>query len=84
MCSPAHHFNLQLCDGKLTEQCICDMMAHRLNWISHNYKSIKVEKYKVIVDALNSDAEVIPRRLTILPLSIYGSPQWHARSSGMT
>ena len=80
---PAHHFNLLLRGGKLTQQYVCDMMAkiesHRLNWIRYNQKSIKAEKYKVIVDALNSDAEVIPGRLTILPPSMYASPRWYAK-----
>ncbi|KAJ8352196.1 hypothetical protein SKAU_G00236720 [Synaphobranchus kaupii] len=81
--NPAHHFNLMLRSGKLTQQYVCDMIAkmesHRLDWIRYNQKSIKAEKYKVIVDALNSDAEVIPGCLTILPPSIYGSPRWYAK-----
>ncbi|XP_038063179.1 uncharacterized protein LOC119733887 [Patiria miniata] len=53
--------------------------SHRPRWICNNQKSIKAEKYKVIVDALNSDAEMLPGRLTILPPSIYGSPWWYAK-----
>ena len=75
----AHHFNLLLRGGRLTQQYVCDMMAKiesaHLNWICHNQKSFKAEKYKVIVDALSSDTETIPVRLTILPPTIYGSPR---------
>ena len=53
--------------------------SHRLNWIRCNQKSIKAERYKIIVDALNSDAEVLPGRLTIVPPSICGSPRWYAK-----
>ena len=53
--------------------------SHCLNWIHHNQKPNKAEKYKVIVDALNSDGEVIPGCLTILPPPIYGSPQRYAK-----
>ncbi len=78
-----HHFSLLLRGGRLTQQYVCDMMAkiesQRLNWIRHNQKSIKAEKYKVIVDALSSDTEIIPGRLTILPPTIYGSPRWYAK-----
>lgn len=66
----AQHFNLLLCGGRLTQQYACDMMAkielHHLNWICHNQKSIKAEKYKIIVDALNSDTEIIPECLFTL------------------
>ena len=79
----AHHFNLLLRGGRLTQQYVCDMMAkiesQSLNWIPHNEKSIKAEKYKVIVDALSSDTEIIPGRLTILPPTIYGSPRWYTK-----
>ena len=79
----AQHFNLLLRGGRLTQQYVCDMMAkielHRLNWIRHNQKSIKAEKYKIIVDARNSHSEIIPGRLTILPPTIYGSPRWYAK-----
>ncbi|KAL7404369.1 hypothetical protein ABVT39_013730 [Epinephelus coioides] len=53
--------------------------SQHLNWIRHNQNSIKAEKYKVIVDALNSGREIIPERLTVLPPSIYGSPRWYAK-----
>ena len=78
---PTHHFNLLLRGGKLTQQYVCDMMAkiESLNWIRCNQKSIKAEKYKIIIDALNSDAAVLPGRFTILPPSIYGSPRWYAK-----
>ena len=79
----AHHFNLLLWGGRLTQQYVCDMMANtesqRLNWIHHNQKSIKAEKNKVIVVALSSDTEIIPGCLTILPPTIYGSPSWYAK-----
>ena len=80
---PENHFNLLLRGGRLTQQYVCDMFAkiesHRLKWVRNNQKTVKADKYKVIVDALNSDAEVIPGRLTILPPSIYGSPRWYAK-----
>ena len=79
----ANHFNLLLQVGRLTQRYVYDMMANiesqRLNWIRHNQKSIKAEKYKVIVDALSSDTEIIPGHLTILPPTIYGSPRWYAK-----
>ena len=63
MRDPAHHFNILLRGGKLTQKYVCDMItiieSHRLHWIRHNQKSIKAKKYKVIVDSLNCDAEVI-------------------------
>ena len=80
---PGNHFNLLLRGGRLTQQYVCDMFAkiesYRLNWVRQNQKTIKAEKYKVIDDALKSDAEVLPGRLTILPPSIYGSPRWYAK-----
>lgn len=53
--------------------------SHRIKWIRINRKSIKAEQYKVTVDALKSDTEVISGRLTILPPSIYGSSWWYAK-----
>ncbi len=76
---PAHHFNLLLRGGKLTQlYMMAKLESHRLTWIRYNQKSREAEKYKVIIDALNSDAEVIHGRLTILP-PIYGSPRWYAK-----
>ena len=53
--------------------------SQRLNWIRFNQKSIKAEKYTVFADALSSDTEIIPGRLTILPPTIYGLPRWYAK-----
>lgn len=80
MSDPAQLFNLLLRGGKLTQlYMMAKLESHRLNWIHYNQKSREAEKYKVIVDALNSDTEVIHGRLTILPPSICGSPQWYAK-----
>ena len=77
------HYNILLRGGRLSQQYACDMFAkiesYRLNYIKISQKQIKAEKYTAVVDALNSDDEILPGRLTILPASVYGSPRWYAR-----
>ena len=77
------HYNILMRGGRLSQQYACDMFAkiesYRLQWVKINQKQIKAEKYTAVVDALNSDDETLPGRLTILPPSVYGSPRWYAK-----
>ena len=49
----------------------------RLNWVYLNQKTIKVERYKGLIDANdNGDINEVGKT-TILPPSITGSPRWY-------
>ncbi len=53
--------------------------SHCLDWIHHDQRSSKAEKYKVTADDLNSDAEVISGHQKILPPTIYRSLRKYAK-----
>ena len=77
---PQIHFNLLLRGGKLSMQFVCDQQAkiegQRLEFLRYNQKTVKAERYKCVQDAISSNDEVLPGKITILPSTLYGSPRW--------
>ena len=74
-------FNVVLRCHKLSQQYMADMYAKvergRLNWVYLNKKTIKVEKYKGLIDAQdNGDINDVGKTV-ILPPTITGSPRWY-------
>ena len=66
---------------RLTQQYVCDMWAKiegsRLDWVRHNQKTIKAEKYNGLIDAqADNDLNNAGKRI-ILPPSFYGSPRYY-------
>ena len=50
----------------------------KLSWIEENQKSIRAEKYKGLLDAINSNENIENVGVkTILPPSHTGSPRWY-------
>ena len=75
------NFNLLLRCHKLSQQYLADMYAKvergRLNWVYLNQKTIKVERYKGLIDAKDNGDINDVGKTTILPPTITGSPRWY-------
>ena len=73
-------FNQHLYAGKLLQQWIVDsylqVEANNLNYIRMNQKKLRIEKYKGLVDFLNTDDNLeTPGKPVILPSTFQGSPR---------
>ncbi|XP_014679563.1 PREDICTED: uncharacterized protein LOC106819444, partial [Priapulus caudatus] len=53
--------------------------TQRLTWFRLNQKTVKAEKYRCVMDAVENGEEMLPGKRTILPPTMYASPRWYAR-----
>lgn len=69
---------------RLTQQYATDAFAkaesQRLKWIRNNQSTIRAEKYKGLLDAVNDSDELRAGMRVILPPTFYGSPRWYAEA----
>ena len=72
-------FNPHLHAGKLLQQWIVDsylqVEANNLNYIRMNQRKLRVERYKGLVDFMNTNNPGAPGRPVILPSTFQGSPR---------
>ena len=76
--------NFILKSRRLAQQYVCDMHAkiegERLKYIALHQKEIRAEKYKGLLDVLDSNDDLPPGRRIILPPTVYGSPRFYAEA----
>jgi hypothetical protein len=76
--------NFILKSRRLAQQYVCDMHAkiegERLKYIALHQKEIRAEKYKGLIDALDSNDGLPAGRSIILPPTVYGSPRFYAEA----
>jgi hypothetical protein len=76
--------NFILKSRRLAQQYVCDMHAkiegERLKYIAQHQKEIRAEKYKGLLDALDSNDGLPAGRRIILPPTVYGSPRFYAEA----
>ncbi|XP_064631618.1 uncharacterized protein LOC135489918 [Lineus longissimus] len=56
------------------------IMNSRLQWVRQNQKSIRAEKYRGLLDAVQAGDTNNPGRKLILPPTIYGSPRFYSEA----
>ena len=74
-------YNIVMRSKRLMQQYVVDMWAKiegsRMNWITHNQRIVRAEKYNGLYDALDNELGQQQGRKFILPPSVYGSPRWY-------
>ena len=77
-------FNQVMRCRRLTQQYACDQYARaeasRLQEVRNNQKTIRAEKYKGLMDAIDNQEEMQAATKIIPPPSIYGSPRWYVEA----
>jgi hypothetical protein len=81
-------FNIITKSQRLTQQYEVDSFLkaehQRLKWAKHNQGTLRADKYKGLMDAVdNNDLSRAGKRI-ILPPTLYGSPRWFAEAFQVT